>query len=98
MTALDGFLVGIILAASLVASIFFLKFWRATRDQLFLAFAVALALEGLTRVYTLVTADTYEGTPAIYVLRLVAYLIILAAIFRKNRRSQRDRQKQRGNL
>jgi hypothetical protein len=93
MNALDGFLIGVIFAMAFVASACFLKFWRATRDQLFLAFAVAIGLEGLTRVYTLATSTTYEGAPAVYVLRLVAYLIILAAIFRKNRRSQSDRPK-----
>lgn len=93
MNSIDGFLVGIILAMSLVASAHFFKFWNATRDQLFLAFAIAMAIEGVTRLFTLLNADSYEGAPVVYVVRLVAYLIILAAIFRKNRRSQGDRLK-----
>ena len=88
MSALDGLLVGIIVTASLVASAFFLKFWHATRDQLFLAFAIAIALEGVTRVFTLFVVNSYEGAPAIYIARLVAYLVILAAIFRKNRENR----------
>ncbi|MEO8464458.1 MAG: DUF5985 family protein [Gammaproteobacteria bacterium] len=87
MNQLDGLLIGVIFTASLITSAFFVKYWRATRDQLFLAFAIAIALEGLTRVFTLFTATSYEGAPLIYVARLIAYLIILTAIFRKNRRA-----------
>jgi hypothetical protein len=89
MSTIDGLLVGIICTASLVASTFFLKFWRTTRDQLFLAFAIAFALEGATRVFTLFAATAYDSVPAIYLARLIAYLTILAAIFRKNRKPQK---------
>jgi uncharacterized membrane protein HdeD (DUF308 family) len=83
---IEGFLLGIIVAASLIAALFFLKFWRRTRDPLFLAFAVAFAIEGINRLAFLFVERPNEGSPAIYVVRLLAFLIILAAILHKNRR------------
>jgi hypothetical protein len=83
---LEGFLLGIVVAASLTAGIFFLKFWRRTRDPLFLAFALAFTIEGLNRIGFLFVARANEGSPAIYVVRLLAFLLILGAILHKNRR------------
>lgn len=82
---IEGFLLGVIFSASITASLFFLKFWRKTRDSLFLAFAAAFAVEGLNRLAFLFIERPSEGTPAIYVVRLLAFLLILAAIARKNR-------------
>ena len=36
---IETFLVGVIATASLVAGLFFLKFWRDTHDSFFLAFS-----------------------------------------------------------
>ena len=81
---IEGFLLGIIVCASLVAAAFFWKFWRQTRDMLFLAFAAAFFIEGVNRLSFLLIDAPNEGRPAIYVVRLVAFLLILAAIIRKN--------------
>lgn len=83
---IEGFLLGIIVAASLAAGLFFLKFWRKTRDLLFLAFALAFTIEGLNRIGFLFVAEPNEGNPAIYIVRLLAFLLILGAILHKNRR------------
>lgn len=83
---IEGFLLGVIFTASITASLFFLKFWRKTRDELFLAFAAAFAIEGLNRLSFLFLERPNEGIPAVYIVRLLAFLLILAAIFRKNRR------------
>ncbi len=82
---LEGFLLGVIVTASLAAAAFFFKFWKRTRDQLFLAFGAAFLIEGLNRVGFLFVAHPNEGSPAIYTVRLLAFLLILAAIIRKNR-------------
>ena len=82
---IQGFLLGIIVTTSLAAGIFFLRFWRDTRDSLFLAFGVAFLIEGLNRITILFLSHPNEGTPAIYLVRLLAFLIILAGIFNKNR-------------
>jgi Family of unknown function (DUF5985) len=82
---LEGFLLGVIVAASLTAATFFLKFWRRTHDGLFLAFAIAFYVEGLNRIGILFLERPNEGSPAIYLVRLLAFLLIAAAIVQKNR-------------
>lgn len=80
----EGFLLGIIVTTSFVAAAFFWKFYRQTHDTLFLAFAAAFTIESLNRIVFLFIESPNEGSPAIYAVRLVAFLIILAAIVRKN--------------
>jgi len=80
----QGFLLGVISASALTAGVFFLKFWRATRDSFFLAFAAAFIIEGLNRAAILLLARPSEGNAAIYLVRLLSYLLILAAILKKN--------------
>jgi hypothetical protein len=82
---IEGFLLGVIVTCSLVAAGFFARFWFATRDLLFLGFAAAFALEGLNRVTFLFLDTPSAGDEAIYVVRLLSYLLILAAIANKNR-------------
>jgi uncharacterized membrane protein HdeD (DUF308 family) len=84
---LEGFLLGIIVTASLACGGFFLKYWRRTRDPLFLAFGAAFIIEGVNRIGFLLVERPDEGSPTIYIVRLMAFLLILAAIVRKNRRA-----------
>jgi hypothetical protein len=84
MTRVIPFLLGAIAASWLIAGVFFLKFWRRTRDSLFLAFSLAFFIEGLNRCAMLSLAKPNEGSPSIYMVRLLAFLLILAAILRKN--------------
>lgn len=81
---IGGFLLGIVVALSLVAALFFFKFWKRSRDSLFLAFGAAFLIEGVNRMSYLLLDKPNEGAPAIYAVRLVAFLLILAAIVRKN--------------
>ena len=79
-------LVGAVACASLVAALFFLRFWTHTRDRFFLFFALSFAIEGVNRVILYLSVGLYEDAPVYYVVRLVAYGLILAAIIDKNRR------------
>jgi hypothetical protein len=81
---IEGFLLGVIVSASLVAAAFFIKFWRRTRDPLFLGFGAAFLIEGGNRVCFLFLDAPDEGHPLLYGIRLVSYLLILAAIVQKN--------------
>ena len=83
---LDGVLVGVIVATALAISLFFMKFWRATRDALFLAFAFVFAIEGTTRLVGLFVTMPTDRVPVINLLRMVGYLVLIAAIYMKNRR------------
>jgi uncharacterized membrane protein HdeD (DUF308 family) len=82
---IEGFLLGVIVTCSFVAAGFFARFWHATRDLLFMGFAAAFFLEGLNRIAFLFLDKPNAGDEAIYVVRLVSYLVILAAIANKNR-------------
>jgi Family of unknown function (DUF5985) len=81
----EGFLLGVIVTSSLTAAAFFLKFWKQTRDQLFLGFGAAFLIEGVNRLGFLFIERPNEGDPVIYSVRLFSYLLILAAIINKNR-------------
>ena len=81
---IEGFLLGVIGTASLTAALFFLRFWKQTHDRLFLAFATFFAIEAINRVALLYLKHPNEGSAWIYLFRLLALLILLAAILEKN--------------
>lgn len=87
---LDGFIFGLIATTSLVAALFFLRFWRRTRDFLFAAFALAFLFQAATTTAMVFIADRNPDNfhPWMYLTQLCTYLLILAAIVRKNRRSR----------
>ncbi|HEY6904621.1 MAG TPA: DUF5985 family protein [Candidatus Acidoferrales bacterium] len=91
MTRVQAFLLGITVMMSTTAGVFFLKFWRSTRDVLFLAFAAFFLLEALDRTTLFVFAGDNEGSPWVYFIRLLATLAILAAILKKNYGTGRSR-------
>ena len=77
---------GILVALDLVAGLFFLRFWRASRDRLFVLFGVAFWILALQRVLLSITRAVVEDQAMFYTLRLLAFVIIIAAIVDKNRR------------
>ena len=83
---IDGFLLGLIVMADVVAAAFFFRFWRQTRDRLFLAFGAAFLIESVNRASILFIDDPAGGSAFIYSVRLLSYLLILAAIADKNRK------------
>lgn len=82
-------MLGVIAAASFTASLFFLKFWKSTRDSLFLPFSVFFLFEGISRTAQLHAENPNEGHLPAYVLRLFGVLLILYAILKKNYGSRR---------
>lgn len=82
------FLSGAVAFGFFVCGLFFLRFWRRTSDGLFMSFAVAFALLGFAQsVIALGNIPTEERGP-IYLLRLLAFALIILAIARKNRASR----------
>jgi peptidoglycan/LPS O-acetylase OafA/YrhL len=76
---------GAVTALYVVACLFFLKFWKQSRDRLFAFFALAFFILAMQRVALAVTTQTNENTIFLYSIRLIAFLLILAAIIDKNR-------------
>jgi hypothetical protein len=84
-TASILFVSGLLTAGYLVAALFFLRFWRGTRDRLFAFFAAAFGLLALQRVALAAALVTGHSTTEYYLLRLAAFVLILIAIVQKNR-------------
>lgn len=82
-----SFLSGVVTAGYLLAGLFFLRFWRRTRDSLFLSFACAFFLLGLGQALLALTYIPVEERSWLYLIRLAAFSLILLAIYRKNRAS-----------
>ncbi|WP_036174505.1 DUF5985 family protein [Massilia sp. 9096] len=77
-------LTGAIAMASAVIAVFFLRFWRNTGDRFFLWFALSFGIEGAHRVVSALAYQDNEATPLHYLIRLLAYGLILWAILEKN--------------
>jgi NAD/NADP transhydrogenase beta subunit len=84
MTAQLGFLGGLIAMGHLVAAAFFLRFWRRTRDGLFLAFSAAFALMSLNQALVILLQVPREDQSLFFLLRLAAFSLIIGAILVKN--------------
>ncbi len=82
---MNEFLTGIAAALCLVAGLFFLRFWRKTRDRFFAFFAASFWLLALQRVVNMFLRDNNEHLVGVYSIRLVAFVLILVAIVDKNR-------------
>jgi hypothetical protein len=85
MTDLHAYLLGVVSTLSVVAALFFIRYWRVSRDRFFLLFAIAFSLMAINWASVAITAPASESRHWAYVLRLVAFLLILAAIVDKNR-------------
>ena len=85
MAILNQFALGCLVMASAVAGLFFLRFYRRTRDRLFAIFAIAFWLMGVNWLL-LAFYNTDETRTWLYMIRLLAFILILVAIFDKNRR------------
>jgi hypothetical protein len=79
-------LLGGIAVGNLVASLFFLRFWRSTRDRFFLLFGASFALEAANRVAMLLRHSWNEDQPLHYLVQLTSYGLILLAIWDRSRR------------
>ena len=88
MTLYD-FMSGAVALGFAVCALFFLRFWRRTREELFLAFALAFLLLGLGQTILSLANIPTEERGSLYLFRLAAFLLILVAIYRKNRAARR---------
>lgn len=84
---MNEFLAGALAMASLVASLFFLRFWKSTHDRFFLYFAMSFLMEALSRILLAPTSGQGDSIldHSFYLLRLLSYGLILLAIMEKNR-------------
>ena len=86
MTLFD-FLSGAVTLGFLLCGLHFLRFWKRSRDGLFLAFACAFWLLGLNQALIALANIPVEERSWVYLLRLAAFVLIIAAIAAKNRKA-----------
>jgi hypothetical protein len=88
MQTLLSILSGAVAMSSLVAAVFFLRFWHSTRDRFFLIFAVAFALYAISQ-FALGWPRASEFEPYFYLPRLITFALIIVAVLDKNRAGAR---------
>jgi hypothetical protein len=79
-----GILAGAVATASLAVALFFLKFWRRTRDTFFLLFAAAFAIDAIARFALGMVQISNSAEPMYLVPRLVMFGLIAMAIIKRN--------------
>jgi hypothetical protein len=91
---LAGAISGALLMGYVVAALFFTKFWRRTLLPLFGWFAVAFVLLAVQRAM-LLAIDARPGggddVPWSYLVRLLAFVLLLVGIVAQNRTPRRRR-------
>jgi hypothetical protein len=73
------------MVAALVIAMFFFRYWRQTRDRLFLIFGAGFLTFAVSRLILAFLKEDDEGRVFVYTFRLLAFALILAAIIDKNR-------------
>lgn len=81
---INEFLLGGVVTCCLIAGLFFCRFYIQARDRLLLIFAIAFWVLGLNWLM-LAFSQRDEIRTVLYVVRLLAFLLILSGILDKNR-------------
>jgi hypothetical protein len=89
-TQLNVLLLGAAAMACIVIGLFFLRYWRTTRDRFFAFFVAAFWMFAAHWLGLAIVQPQIEGRHWLYVLRLLAFLLIIAGITDKNRRAKSD--------
>jgi hypothetical protein len=91
---ISQFLSGGIMVGFLAIGFYFFRFWRKTRDSLFAIFAASFWVLALERILLLATATPmsvdpagHELRPYVYWVRFFAFMLIIAGIYNKNRKT-----------
>ena len=81
---MNEFLLGA-LAMAFLASAMFARFYKRTHDRFFLFFSIAFAIMSANQLALMILGEESEFRSWLYMFRLVAFLVILGAIWDKNR-------------
>ncbi|MDI1252149.1 DUF5985 family protein [Thermomonas sp.] len=90
MSDVASVLTGSVAMASFVAMMFFLRFWRQTRDEIFMLFGAAFGIDAAMRFALGFNQASAEVEPLFYLGRPFMFGLIIFAIIRKNRIGRRD--------
>ena len=82
---MENFLSGAIVMGFAVAGLLFLSYWRRTRQKLFRTFAFSFFLLAINYLWLAVTKIPIEERSPLFLVRLLAFALIIFAIFQSNR-------------
>lgn len=85
---MSQFLSGALVMSGWIAALFFLRFWRVTRDRLFLFFFLAFLMLALNWLGLAWLQPPDEGRHKILLLRLLGFVLIILGVIDKNRRAR----------
>lgn len=84
---LHQFLFGALSMTCCTAALLFLRFWRMTWDRLFLFFSLGFWVFALNWIALAITESGLENRHYTFLLRLLAFGLIIVGILDKNRRN-----------
>jgi len=87
MSAVLAAMYGGLVVMCTLAALFFLSYWRQSKDRFFLWFAAAFSTFAINWALVMFDVAASEHAAPIYAIRLLGFLEILVAILLKNRPS-----------
>lgn len=84
MDSLNFILLGAIAMATVTTGMFFLRFWKMTKDRFFLFLAISFLVEGINRFFLGLLNDPRDNSTIHYAIRILSYGLIIIAIVDKN--------------
>jgi hypothetical protein len=92
MTALTlrPFFFGALCMGCALISLYFLRYWKNSREPLFAWFSIAFSVMALNWLGLALIDPASESRHNVYLLRLAAFVLIIAGIVAKNRRGGRS--------
>lgn len=82
---MEQFLSGAVVMGFAVAGLLFLSYWRRTRDRLFLMFSASFFLLAVNYIWLAITQIPVEERSPLFVVRLLAFAMLIVAIIQSNR-------------
>ncbi len=89
MTMLEQFLSGAVVMGFAVAGLLFLRYWRRTRERLFATFSASFFLLAFNYACLAMTQIPDEERSSLFLVRLLAFGLIILAVVQSNRASTR---------
>lgn len=82
---IEQFLSGAVVMAFAIAGLLFLKYYRRTRQRLFVIFAASFFLLAVNYAWLALTQVPVEERSPLFLVRLLAFSLIIFAIVSSNR-------------
>jgi hypothetical protein len=85
---MNEFVSGALAISQAFAALFFFRFWKESRDRLFGIFGAAFLLLATQRTLLTAAPAGEAMVVALYLIRLLAFVLIIVAIVDKNRKGR----------